>query len=105
MAGFDVYIDEAGKVFEVTIVKADGVTPRNLSGGTIKLQIERNDEKEMTIVNAAGGIAEYEVQAGDFPTPGVFVGSVLVEGIEGGGVTTRTEPFEFAVHGVPEVAP
>lgn len=105
MAGFDVFIDEIGKVLEVTIVKADGTTPRDLTGGTITMDVERNDTVEMTITDAAGGVAEYAVEDGDYPTPGVFTGSVKAAGIEGGGVTTRTETFEFAVKGIPEAAP
>lgn len=105
MAGFELFTDDEGIVLEVTLVKDDGSTPWNLTGGTIELEVERNTTVEMTIANAAAGVAEYEVQAGDYPTPGVFTGSVKTTGIENGSASPRFGPFEFAVKGIPEVAP
>lgn len=104
MPGLDVFVDEVGKKFEITIVKADGVTPRDISGGTITLEVERNQTVAMTIVNGPLGRADYTVLAGDYPTAGVFSASVKSAGLAGG-VTTRTEIFEFAANGRPEAAP
>lgn len=104
MAVLDVFVDEVGKKFTITIVKADGVTPRDISGGTITLEVERNQTKTMTITNGPGGVAEYDTVAGDYPTPGTFSASVLSAGLAGG-ITTRTEIFEFTAKAAPEAQP
>lgn len=104
MPVLDVFVDEVGKKFQVAIVKADGTTPRDISGGTITLEVERNQTVTMAITNGPGGLAEYDTLAGDYPTPGVFSASVKAAGLAGG-ITTRTEVFQFTANGIPEAAP
>jgi hypothetical protein len=46
-----------------------------------------NSQNPMTIVNAVGGVAQYEVQQDDFPVPGTYNAQIIVQF---GGVETYT---------------
>ena len=105
MENLKVKIGTVGKVFEFTITEEDGTTPVDLTGATVELIVERNATKTCTVVvgEEANGRADYEIVAGDYPTPGVYTGILRISDLPGG-VVSWTENFEFSVEATPEPA-
>lgn len=98
-----VKIGTIGKVFQLTIVEADGVTPVDITGATVKLFVERNETKTCAVVDGPAGRADYEVVDGDYPNAGIYTAAAEISALPGG-VISWTENFEFTVEATPEAA-
>lgn len=86
---------DSATTLTVPCVDADGITPLDLTGATVKLKWQVDggaiQTRDMTISSpATAGVATYTLAAADFPSPGSMSYCVQITYAGGAVLTSRT---------------